>query len=113
MSPKQQTLTRFRMHGAVVREILSGYARAAAVIERERMERMERMTPEEARAIYDYLCRSWATRGKAHDLGRLEQWRLETLLAMREAMSRLSLREEGSERGSRHRHSSSRSGRIA
>jgi len=83
------------MHGAAVREILSGYAQAAAVIERERMERLARMTPEEARAIYDDLCRSWATWGKGHDLGRLEQWRLETLLAVREAMACLSRREGG------------------
>jgi len=46
------------------------------------------MTPEEARAIYDDLCWSWATWGKAHDLGWLEQWRLETLLAVREGLSR-------------------------
>ncbi len=50
------------------RRTLSGYMRAAAVIERERMERLARMTPEEARAIYDDLCWSWATWGKAHDL---------------------------------------------
>ncbi|MBL7065330.1 MAG: hypothetical protein ISS49_14140 [Anaerolineae bacterium] len=55
-----------------MRETLSGYAQAAAVIERERMERLARMTPEEARAIYDDLCRSWATWGKARDLERLE-----------------------------------------
>ena len=76
-----------------MRETLSGYARAAAVVERERMERLARMTPEEARAIYDDLCRCWVTWGKAHALGRLEQWRLETLLAVREAVARLSRRE--------------------
>ena len=73
-----------------MRETLSGYARAAAVIERERMERLARMTPEEARAVSDGLCRSWATWGKAHDLERLE-----TLLAVREAMERLARRESG------------------
>ena len=81
-----------------MRETLSGYARAAAVIERERMARLARMTPEEARAIYDGLCRSWATWGQspAEDaLERLEQWRLETLLAVREAMACLSRREDG------------------
>lgn len=78
-----------------MRETLSGYARAAVVIERERMERLARMTPEEARAISDDLCRSWATWGKAHDLERLEQWRLETLLVVREAMVSLSRRQVG------------------
>jgi len=72
-----------------VRETLSGYAQAAAVVERERMERLAWMTPAETRAIYDDLCRSWSTWGKAQDLERLEQWRLETLLAVREAMARL------------------------
>jgi len=76
-----------------VRETLSGYARAAVVIERERMERLAQMTPEEARAIYDDLCRSWATWGQARNLERLERWRLETLLAVREAMARLVWRE--------------------
>jgi len=76
-----------------VRETLSGYARAAAVVERERMERLARMTPEEARTIYDDLCRSWATWGEARDLEWLERWRLETLLVVRAAMARLSRRE--------------------
>jgi len=81
-----------------VRETLSGYVRAAAVVERERMERLARMTPEEARPIYDDLCRSWATWGQtsAEDaLERLEQWRLETLIAVREAMACLARREGG------------------
>jgi len=90
--PGQRSIARFREQGAAVREALSGYARAAAVVERERMERLAQMTPEEARAIYDDLCRSWATWGQARDLKRLEQWRLETLLAVREAMDRLSRR---------------------
>ena len=76
-----------------MRETLSGYAWAAVVIERERMERLARMTPEEAHAIYDDLCRSWATWGKARDLEWLERWRLETVLAVRAAMARLSRRE--------------------
>ena len=81
---------------AAVRETLSGYAHAAAVVERERMERLARMTPEEARAICEDLCRT----GMAHrqrmtkeELERLEQWRLETLLSVRDAMARMSERE--------------------
>ena len=90
MSAEQQNIARFIERGSTVRETLSGYARAAAVIERERMERLARMTPEEACAIYDDLCRSWSAREDARDLERLERWRLETLLAVREAMARLS-----------------------
>lgn len=89
MKQKQQSIARFKEQGAVVRETLSGYARAAAVMEQERMERLARMTPEEAHAIYDDLCRSWATWGRDHDLERLEQWRLDTMVAVREAMVRL------------------------
>jgi hypothetical protein len=91
-------VSQFREQGAAVREeTLSGYARAAAVMERERMERLARMTPDEARAIYDDLCCSWATWGQDRELERLEQWRLETLLAVRQAMASLSRsqREDG------------------
>jgi len=85
----QRNITRFRAQASAMRETLAGYARAAAVVEQERIERLARMTPEEARAIYDDLCRSWAARGRNRDLERLEQWRLDTLLAVREAMIRL------------------------
>ena len=95
MPRRQQAIARFKEQRAVVRETISGYARAAAVMERERMERLARMTPEEARAIYDDLCRSWATWGRDRDLERLEQWRLETLLAVREAMAYLYRRGSG------------------
>ena len=87
MNQEQQNIIRFKEERIAVRETLSGYARAAAFVEQERMERLARMTPQEARAIYDDLCRSWATWGRDRDLDRLEQWRLETLLAVREAMA--------------------------
>ncbi len=76
----------------MVRETIAGYAQAAVVIERERMERLARMTDEEAQAIYDALYASWE---QADDLERLEQWRLETLLAVRAAMERVSKRMSG------------------
>jgi hypothetical protein len=89
VSQGERSIARFKEQDAVVRETLSGYARAADVMEQERMERLARMTPEEARAIYNDLCRSWATRRESRDLERLEQWRLETLLSVRAAMARL------------------------
>ncbi|MFQ6101736.1 MAG: hypothetical protein ACE5OS_10960 [Anaerolineae bacterium] len=89
VSQGQRGIARFREREAAVRETLSGYAQAAAVMERERMERLARMTPEEACAIYDDLCRTWATQAHDHSLERMAQWRLETLLAVREAMARL------------------------
>ena len=95
MSQKPDSIARFREQRAAVGETLAGYSQAAVVMERERMERLARMTPEEARAIYDDLCRSWATWGQARDLERLEQWRLETLLVVRAAMIHLSRRQNG------------------
>ena len=92
MSGEQQSIARLLEQGSAVRETLSGYARAAAVTEREWMERLARMTPEEAHAVYDDLCQSWSAWRNAQDLERLEQWQLETLLAVREAMARLSRR---------------------
>jgi len=52
----QQSIARFKEQAALVRETLRGYAHAATVVERERM----------------------------------EQWRIETLLAVRDAMARVS-----------------------
>jgi hypothetical protein len=95
MSNEQQNVARLLEQGSAVRETLSGYAQAAAVTERERMERLARMTPQEARAIYDDLCQSWSAQRDTQDLERLERWRLETLLAVREAMARPSRRESG------------------
>jgi hypothetical protein len=92
MSGEQRSVARLLEQGSAVRETLSGYARAAVVTERESMERLARMTEEEARAIYDDLCQSWSAQRDTQDLERLERWRLETLLAVREAMARLSRR---------------------
>jgi hypothetical protein len=95
MSDEQQNIARLLEQGSAVRETLAGYARAAAVTERERMERLARMTDQEAHAIYDDLCQSSSAQRDTQDLERLERWRLETLLAVREAMARLSRRESG------------------
>ena len=65
---QQQSIARFKQQAALVRETVSGYAQAAAVVEQERMERLARMTTEESRAIYDDLCRSWDAWGQAGDL---------------------------------------------
>ncbi len=87
---EKQSIARFKEQAALVRQTLRGYAHAATVIERERMERLARMTQEEASAIYDDLCQSWKSQTRANDSERLKQWRIETLLAVRAAMARLS-----------------------
>jgi hypothetical protein len=83
VNQEQQSTDRFKKQAALVRETLRGYAR-------ERMERLARMTQEEARAIYDDLCQSWERGVQGGDLERLERWRIETLLAVRDAMARVS-----------------------
>jgi hypothetical protein len=73
----------------VVREVLAGYARANEVIEKERMERLARMTPEEAHAIYDDLVKGWRAPMSPAEAERLDLWRAETLIAVRRAFQAL------------------------
>ena len=94
MDQEEQSIARLKKRAALVRQTLRGYAHASVVTERERMERLARMTQEEARAIYDDLCQSWESGGQGGDLERLERWRIETLVAVRDAMARVSRRLE-------------------
>jgi hypothetical protein len=92
LNEEQDGIIRFKEQQAIVRETLSGYAYAADIVEQERMERLARMTPEEARAIYEDLCHTGMAqrqRMTKEELERLEQWRLETLLSVRDAMARM------------------------
>jgi hypothetical protein len=67
-----------------------GLARADAFIETERMQRLARLTPEEARAQFTELVESWEDQA-AQEVGleRLTEWRLETKLAVRQSFMRL------------------------
>lgn len=71
-----------------VREYLEGYARANEFLEAERMERLGRLTPEESRAIAAELDQSWEQSSR-DGLELLEMWRIETLVAMRQAFRKL------------------------
>jgi hypothetical protein len=73
----------------LIREALAGYARANEVIENERMERLARMTPEQARAIYDELVETWWASASREGSERLDLWRAETLIAVRRAFEQL------------------------
>ena len=42
-----------------IAEIVRGYARSDAFMERERVARLAALTPEEARAIFDELTAAW------------------------------------------------------
>jgi hypothetical protein len=74
----------------VVIETLQGYARANLWLETERMERLARMTPNEARAIFQELNASWEAMSESEEgLERLDPWRIETLVAVRYAFKQL------------------------
>ena len=71
-------------------ESLEGYARANAFLEVERMLRLARLTPEEARAEFDELTEGWeALPDKGEGLERLDLWRAETLVAVRRAFEQM------------------------
>jgi hypothetical protein len=73
----------------LIREALAGYARANEVIENERLERLARMTSEQARAIYDELVETWWGSASREGSERLDLWRAETLIAVRRAFEQL------------------------
>ena len=73
----------------LIREALAGYARANEVIENERMDRLARMTAEQARAIYDELVETWWGSASREGSERLDLWRAETLIAVRRAFEQL------------------------
>jgi hypothetical protein len=76
-----------------IAEMIHAYSRAGGFFEAERMERLARMTPEEARAIFDDLCQAWeAVADRQAGLDRLEPLRIERLVQTRRAFERLAAR---------------------
>ena len=79
----------------IVTDTLAGFAIANELIEQERIERLKRLTPEEARATFADLVatyRRWsAANHEANDEGlrRLERWRLQEKIAVRQAFDRI------------------------
>jgi hypothetical protein len=79
-----------KLEAQVVREALAGYAAANEVTEAERIVRLARMTPDEARSMYDSLVATWAqARMPQAELRRLDRWRMKTLLDIRRAFEQL------------------------
>ena len=73
-----------------VAETLAGYARAAEFLEKERRERLSKLTVEESRAIFAELVESGDSMPVSdEDAQRLLRWRLETKIAVRRAFRRL------------------------
>jgi hypothetical protein len=81
------------MDRQIIAEMVRAYSEAEEFLEAERMERLARMTPQEARGIYDSMCRAWeAVASREEGLGRLEELRIETLVQRRCAFEQLAAR---------------------
>ena len=75
-----------------VTETLAGYARTAEFLEKERMERLAKLTVEESRAIFNELVKSGDSMPISEENAqRLLRWRLETKIAVRRAIKRLAI----------------------
>ena len=76
-----------------IAEMIHAYSRAEGFLEAERMDRLARMTPEEARAIFNDLCQAWeAVADRQAGLDRLEPLRIERLVQTRRAFEWLAAR---------------------
>lgn len=79
----------------LIREMERGYAAAAEVMERERVERLRKMTLEESRAVYAGLVayhvrwRSGLADSELEGIKRLEEWRIEEKVAVRRAFRKI------------------------
>lgn len=75
----------------LIRETIAGYAAAAEVIEQERIERLRQITDEESRADYAMLLsfhRLFKNESDKEGLERLEQWRLQEKIAVRQVFEK-------------------------
>ncbi|MGD2078281.1 MAG: hypothetical protein PVH18_07860 [Chloroflexota bacterium] len=73
-----------------IAEMLRGYARANEFLERERIERLSRLSTEESYAIFlDLMEHGRKTLSENPMPERMLTWRLETKIAVRQAFRRL------------------------
>lgn len=79
------------MNRQQIAKMIRAYGLAAPALEAERLRGLVRLTPQEARAIYESLYEAWEHGGRrgGGDWATLDRWRLETKLAAREAFVRL------------------------
>lgn len=77
--------------------MIRAYSRAAPVLEAERLQWLARLTPQDARSIYESLYEAWEHGGRraGGDWTTLDRWRLETKLAVRQAFARLAASRSG------------------
>ncbi|HWQ70135.1 MAG TPA: hypothetical protein VN494_09335 [Patescibacteria group bacterium] len=80
-----------------IAEMIRAYGRAAPVLEAERLRWLARLTPQEARAIYESLYETWERGGlrAGGDWITLDRWRLETKLAVRQTFALLAASRSG------------------
>jgi len=79
-----------RLDRDILLQALAGFAEADALAETERRARLRAMTEPQARAIFDDLCATWYSQArKDGDWQRLDRWRLEHKIALRQALDRL------------------------
>ncbi len=78
------------MHRRVA-ELMQAYGKAAEFFEAERIEWLSRLTPQEARALFEHLHEVWERGGRraGGDWETLERLRLEERVALRGAFERL------------------------
>lgn len=77
-----------RHHKQLIREMIAGYAVANEIIEQERIERLRRMTIEQARADYAALFnfhQLFNNKSDQEGLRRIEDWHIQEKIAMRRA----------------------------
>lgn len=79
-----------RLQSEIIRQTMQGYQQTETVLEQERITRLAHLTVSEARRQFQELVASWeAVANREADVKRLDSWRLETLLARRNAFQRL------------------------
>lgn len=76
-----------RLDKSALRQMLEGYRKASEVMFQERVERLQRLTIEEARKEFDILCATWYSGGARKSLGDLEQRRISFLVERRRRLN--------------------------
>jgi hypothetical protein len=82
----------------LVRQLVEGHRVANTVQFRERARWLQRLTPQEARQIFDALCATWQTLGARQPLGDLEKGRIQFLIERRRRFDALARRQGTAEK---------------
>ncbi|MCL4869155.1 MAG: hypothetical protein KJ063_09310 [Anaerolineae bacterium] len=92
MSQKQSRFQLDERQKQVIRETIAGYAAANEYLERERLERLANLTPEEAHKIYTNLIQTWDFLRKDRGENELyQEWRLLPKLQVRTVFKKFAI----------------------